>query len=215
MNEDTEQYVVAGVVIVTVAALALWKGASTPAALAAIVSAGIVYFAVDQLMGRPQPAPPAVAAAQSAASDPPRATAVASPTITEDGAVVGMTGPAESSSHSSATLDLALLDPNSVEIDVASASSERPVWSVRISKHGQAIDECEDAVRIDHGRWVMAVADGASSSFRGASMGQDPGRRIRGGASATVVARIVRNVDRAVPLCGHGRRVCGPGRLVE
>ena len=166
MKDDTERYLGAVAVTVVVAAFALWKDVGAIAAMAAVLSAGLVYSVVDQLMSRHQPAPPAVAVAQLALAHPaPRRATVSSPKITEAGAVVGMMGAAEASSHSSATLDLTLLDPNSVEMDVTSASTASPVWSVRIAKHGQAIDECEDAVRIDHGRWVMAVADGASSSF--------------------------------------------------
>lgn len=63
-----------------------------------------------------------------------------------------------------ATLDPALFDPQSVEIKVSSQGTSR-VFSVRIAKHGNAIAECEDAVAVDPRRGVLAVADGASSSF--------------------------------------------------
>lgn len=63
-----------------------------------------------------------------------------------------------------ATLDPALFDPSSVEIKVNSQGKSR-VFSIRIAKHGNSIDECEDAVAVDPRRGVLAVADGASSSF--------------------------------------------------
>ncbi len=63
-----------------------------------------------------------------------------------------------------ATLDPALFDPESVEITTNFQGKSR-VFSIRIAKHGNAIAECEDAVAIDPRRGVLAVADGASSSF--------------------------------------------------
>ncbi len=63
-----------------------------------------------------------------------------------------------------ASLDPALFDPKSVEIKSNSHGKGR-VFSIRIAKHGNSIDECEDAVAVDPRRGVLAVADGASSSF--------------------------------------------------
>ena len=63
-----------------------------------------------------------------------------------------------------ATLDPSLFDPKSVEIKTNSQGRSR-VFSVRIAKHGNSLDECEDAVAVDPRRGVLAVADGASSSF--------------------------------------------------
>lgn len=63
-----------------------------------------------------------------------------------------------------ASLDPALFDPTSVEIKTNSQGKSR-VYSIRIAKHGNTIDECEDAVAVDPRRGVLAVADGASSSF--------------------------------------------------
>jgi serine/threonine protein phosphatase PrpC len=63
-----------------------------------------------------------------------------------------------------ARLDPGLFDPRSVEIKKSSQRSGR-AFSIRIAKHGNSIDECEDAVTVDPRRAVMAIADGASSSF--------------------------------------------------
>ncbi len=63
-----------------------------------------------------------------------------------------------------ATLDPSLFDPQSVEVSTSSQGTSR-VFSLRIAKHGNGIAECEDAVALDPRRGVLAVADGASSSF--------------------------------------------------
>ena len=44
-------------------------------------------------------------------------------------------------------------------------SSSGRAFSIRVAKHGNSIAECEDAVTVDPRRAVLAVADGASSSF--------------------------------------------------
>ncbi|MFK7916661.1 MAG: hypothetical protein AB8G14_01170 [Ilumatobacter sp.] len=64
----------------------------------------------------------------------------------------------------SATLDPAIFDPESIEIASNPLGKSR-VFAIRVAKHGNAISECEDAVALDPRRGVLAVADGASSSF--------------------------------------------------
>lgn len=71
---------------------------------------------------------------------------------------------APESDRSSASLDPALFDPLSIEITTNLQGKGR-VFSIRVAKHGNTIAECEDAVALDPRRGVLAVADGASSSF--------------------------------------------------
>ena len=72
-------------------------------------------------------------------------------------------GPGDQGPHG-ARLDPGLFDQRSVEIKQSSQRSGR-AFSIRIAKHGHSIEECEDAVAVDPRRAVLAVADGASSSF--------------------------------------------------
>ncbi len=78
--------------------------------------------------------------------------------------------PADGESHG-ARLDPGQFDPRSVEIKKSSQRTGR-AFSIRIAKHGNSIEECEDAVTVDPRRAVLAVADGASSSF-GANLWAD------------------------------------------
>ena len=164
MNQETERYAIATGAALLVAAFAIWKGVDPAPAVLAILSTGAVFIGVDYVLDQrtslPDPTPVPV---EPLAEIAPR-TAVA-PTMTESGEADPARSVIASEEPSSATLDMALLDPNSVDVSSAATGDNRTAWSLRISKHGQAVDDCEDATRIDAARWVMALADGASSSF--------------------------------------------------
>lgn len=98
--------------------------------------------------------------APPAEEDPPAAEPPATPAPAE----ASEAGDDAGAVQQSARLDPALFDPQSVEVKVSSRSSRR-AFSVRIAKHGNSLAECEDAVTLDPRRSIVAVADGASSSF--------------------------------------------------
>lgn len=98
---------------------------------------------------------------QTANESLPPSRGVEPPTVAEP---VDPSAAAASSEKQTAILDPALFDPSSVEIKTNSEGKSR-VFSIRIAKHGNTLDECEDAVAVDPRRGVLAVADGASSSF--------------------------------------------------
>ena len=134
-------------------------------AVIAVLGAVAGFWLLDSLL---RPAPPAptftagggVLPSTSADSLPPPR-GVEAPTISEPAAAGDE--PVVDEQHN-ARLDPALFDPASVEIKTSSHGAGR-VYSIRVAKHGNSIAECEDAVIVDPRRAVLAVADGASSSF--------------------------------------------------
>ncbi len=155
----------AGGTAAVVALVAIWKGVGPVPAVLAVIVTGLMVIGVDYLIVRGQDLPDPVLAPSPTSSSVAVPRATAPPTVAEDGQAIPSPESRASAERTSATLDLALLDPNSIEVVNAASTDKRTIWSFRVAKHGQAIDECEDAVRIDGTRWVMAVADGASSSF--------------------------------------------------
>jgi serine/threonine protein phosphatase PrpC len=164
MNRETERYGLAGGAAVIVALFAIWKGVGVAPAVLAILVTGAVFIGVEYVLDQRQMLPDTVPApgGESRVAFP---AAAAPPTVSEGGQEISSPNVLPNDGRTSATLDMALLDPNSVEVTHVASAGTRTIWSLSIAKHGQAIAECEDAVHIDATRWVMAVADGASSSF--------------------------------------------------
>ena len=155
-----------------VGGVAAFSDVGIPLVVLAIVGAVAAFWLLDALLA-PTPDSTVVVAqgggalpATSAESLPPPR-GVQAPTIAEP----GEREPDAIEEQHNARLAPSLFDPTSVEIKASSTGSGR-AFSIRVAKHGNSIEECEDAVTIDPRRAVLAVADGASSSF-GANLWAD------------------------------------------
>mgnify|MGYP001795084435 CR=1 FL=1 len=151
--------VVLAVVVVALAAFT----ANVLVGVVAAVATVIAFFVIDSLSGPAAPTPAAGGGSlplTSTESLPP-VRGVEPPSIAEPEAP---SNDVAASTKQGARLDPALFDTRSVEIK-KSAEQARRVFSIRVAKHGNSIGECEDAVEVDPRRSVLAVADGASSSF--------------------------------------------------
>ena len=169
-NELPSRVALGAAVGVTVAVVAAVSDVGVGLLVVATIAAVATFWLLDTLLSSGRTATATEAGDVGAVSGttlpltaseslaPPRG--VEAPTITEPGAVAAV--PVEEQHN--ARLDPALFDPDSVEIKTSSQSSGR-VFSIRVAKHGNTIGECEDAVTIDPRRGVLAVSDGASSSF--------------------------------------------------
>ena len=167
---------VGGVVAAIVGAVAAFSGVGMLLVLVAVLGAVAAFWLLDSLL-TPSPghafAPGTSGGTLPATSaeslPPPRG--VEAPMVTEPagdgqdgGEQDGGDGQDGGDRQHGARLDPNLFDPKSVEIKASSQRSGR-AFSIRIAKHGNSIAECEDAVAVDPRRAVLAVADGASSSF--------------------------------------------------
>ncbi|MFK8024972.1 MAG: hypothetical protein AB8G26_13510 [Ilumatobacter sp.] len=95
----------------------------------------------------------------------------------------------------SARLDPGEFRRDSVETKTSPSSN---AFSLRVAKHGSAIEECEDAVAVDPTRGVLAVADGASSSFDAQQWARAlVGRFVQGPPKPLSVAAFSRWLDDA------------------
>jgi serine/threonine protein phosphatase PrpC len=160
--------IVAVVVAAVVAVVAAVSGVGIVVTVLAAIAALGAFFVLDGFVSSPEivattttqnrPTPD-LPSTSSVAIPPVRG--VDAPTITEPASAEAV---ASIDEQVSARLDPSLLVADSVEVRAAEQSSSR-AFAVRIAKHGTAIAECEDALAIDPRRSVMAVADGASSSF--------------------------------------------------
>lgn len=171
-NDVGGKLVVSAVVAIVVGVVAAASGIDLVLILVAVVAAIAAFWLLDALL-MPSPsqgghqglglAPGAsggtLPQTQAESLAPPRG--VEPPTVGEP---VDPDAPVVPVEKQTATLDPALFDAQSVEIKVNSQGKSR-VFSIRVAKHGNAIAECEDAVAVDPRRGVLAVADGASSSF--------------------------------------------------
>lgn len=164
---------VGGVVAAVVGVVAVLSGIGTVLVVVAVIGALVAFWLLDAwLSPRPEltvglapgvggpPLPPTMTGSLPPPAEPeaPPAAVPDDPATTVDDA------------HG-ARLDPSLFDATSVEIKASSQRSGR-AFSIRVAKHGNSIHECEDAVTIDPRRAVLAVADGASSSF-GANLWAD------------------------------------------
>lgn len=161
--------VVIGAVVAVVAAI---SDVGLLVMLLAVVASMIAFWLLDSMIGVVAPAAPSgdveshhrsanVLPSTSSGPLPPPG-GVGAPTIAEP--TVGSPATIEQAERAGAQLDPALLEANSVEIKANSQGKSR-VLSIRIAKHGNTLEECEDAVSVDPRRMVLALADGASSSF--------------------------------------------------
>ena len=164
--------VLSGGVAAIVGVVAALSEIGLPLILVAVVAAIAAFWLLDALLS-PSPdrsrhqglghAPGASGGTlpQTGTESLPPPRGVEPPRVAEPADPSGPQAPVE---KQTATLDPALFDPKSIEITTNSQGKSR-LFSIRIAKHGNAIAECEDAVAIDPRRGVLAVADGASSSF--------------------------------------------------
>ena len=140
-------------------------------AVVAAVATVVAFWFLDQLLAAPgartaSSLAPGVPSGgllpETGREEIPSGKGVAAPQVGEP--LPSEAGAADPVEKQGATLDPALFDRQSVEIKTNSQAGNR-VFSIRIAKHGNSIGECEDAVAVDPARSVLAVADGASSSF--------------------------------------------------
>ena len=170
-NDLGGKLVVSGVVAVIVGVVAAVSGIGVVLVVVAVVAAVAAFWLLDALM-MPSGAPgrqheAGLAPGGTGGTLPQTRTESLGPPRGVEPPTVGEpvdTNTAPSVEKQTATLDPALFDAQSVEIKVNSQGKSR-VFSIRIAKHGNGIVECEDAVAVDPRRGVLAVADGASSSF--------------------------------------------------
>lgn len=166
--EPVTKVIVGGVVAAIVGAVAAFSGIALALVIVAVLGAVIAFWMLDGLLSSPTVPSTPVGHASSGGPLPatstealPPAGGVGAPAVAEP------VGPAPIDTDDlprGARLDPNLFDPTSVEIKASSQRSGR-AFSIRVAKHGNSIDECEDAVSVDPRRAVLAVADGASSSF--------------------------------------------------
>ena len=150
-NDLVPKLIASGVVAAIVGAVGAISGIGVMFIVVAIAATAGAFWLLDALMQPSQVR--GLGLAPGAGAEAPK---TAGP--------VDLSASPSSSDKRTATLDPALFDPQSVEIKTNLQGKSR-VFSVRIAKHGNAIAECEDAVAVDPRRGVLAVADGASSSF--------------------------------------------------
>ena len=167
-NTMASKWILSGVVAAIVGVVAAVSGIGLVLLLVAVVAAVGAFWLLDSLM-TPSPdrslglAPGASGGTlpQTGIESLPPPRGVEPPKVAEP---VDPNLPQAAVEKQTATLDPGLFDAQSVEIKANSQGKSR-VFSIRIAKHGNAIAECEDAVAVDPRRGVLAVADGASSSF--------------------------------------------------
>lgn len=168
-DDVTAKIVLAGGIAAVVGGVAAFSGIGIGLVVIAVFAAVGGFWLLDSLLARDADAPIPPAAPSVPSGGPLPATEahpigppviVAPPTTGEPLLTADVAAPAPVGAH----LDPSLFEPNSVEITSNEQGKSR-VFSVRIAKHGNTIDECEDAVAVDPRRAVVAVADGASSSF--------------------------------------------------
>jgi len=159
--------IVAGIVAAIVGGVAAFSGVDLVFVIVAILGSVAAFWLLDTLASRSSDTEIGDATAAGGGMLPATSTeslpaprGVEAPTVTEPAAHESRAV----DEHINARLDPALFDPESVEIKASSHGGGR-VFSIRVSKHGNTISECEDAVTVDPRRAVLAVADGASSSF--------------------------------------------------
>lgn len=145
-SELAPKLLLTAVIALVVGGVATISVDSAVVVVLAVVAAAGAFWAFDAMAGSSTGAAPSAGAPGWAQTPTPPSAASAPP------------------GKPSASLDPALFDPSSVEITVNAPGKSR-VFSIRVAKHGNSIAECEDAVAMDPRRGVLAVADGASSSF--------------------------------------------------
>lgn len=160
--------IVGGVVAAIVGAVAAFSGVGLALVIVAMLGAVVAFWLLDSVLSSTPPPPAAVAHGPSGGPLPATSTEALPPPSEAGAPAIAepvAPGPVDGDElPRGAQLDPSLFDPTSVEIKASSQRSGR-AFSVRVAKHGNSIDECEDAVSIDPRRAVLAVADGASSSF--------------------------------------------------
>ena len=162
MNDSRAAVLAAVVVAALVAVVAAWRDlGQVQIVVAAVVAAGVT-FAADRYLQR-VPSEGAIAGVPAGGSkgDPGSATPGSPAPPTNPDTPSAATKP-RATKHS--PLDMAKLIPNSYETTNLGRKRARG-FTLRIAKHGNGLAECEDAIATDLGRSLLAVADGASSSF--------------------------------------------------
>lgn len=169
-NDLAVKLILSGAVALIVGGAAAYSEIGVGLIVLAVVAAVAGFWILDALMSPSPgsgPAPGAAGSSRPAGVLPETGTESLPPTRGVEPPRVAEPAtpdPAASVERQTATLDPTLFDPRSVEIKTNSQGKSR-VFSIRVAKHGNAIAECEDAVAVDPRRGVLAVADGASSSF--------------------------------------------------
>jgi serine/threonine protein phosphatase PrpC len=177
-NDTLIKLTVAGTIALIVGAIAAVSGVGIVFVVIAVLASVVVFWILDSLLRQPTTqaatpqlhplAPPPLRSASHADSraGAHRTDVVPATMLTSEQApsMSSPVTPADAPPPEQARLDPTLLDPNSVEIR-ANAQGKNRLMSIRIAKHGHSIAECEDAVAVDPRRAVLAVSDGASSSF--------------------------------------------------
>lgn len=169
-DDRVSKLVISAAIAVIVGVVAVLSGTSVVIGIVAVIAAVAAFWVLDAWIAPDAAAQlaPGVAPDITAATRPEtpvEAKAPPSPAPTSPSAAVAEpAGDVVVEEPQGARLDPALFDPASVEVKVSAKSSGR-AFSIRVAKHGASLAECEDAVTIDPRRAVMAVADGASSSF--------------------------------------------------
>lgn len=152
-NDLSVKAVSGAAVAVIVAVAGVVSGVPALLVVVAAVSSSMGFWLLDSFLSR--------------SSGPATATGVA-PSAAGREHTVGSPGelppPTQPQPTRSARLDPDQFDESSAEIVDGSQGAGRAFW-MRIAKHGQSIRDCEDAVAVDVAHGVLAVADGASSSF--------------------------------------------------
>lgn len=155
--------VVLTVVIALVVGLVAFVSVDSVVVIVLAVAAAVGAFWILDTVAQPSSA--TVQSASSGGRLPQTQTVPLPPPGVDAAAIDAPTDPdAPAPGKASASLDPALFDPLSIEITTNLQGKSR-VFSIRVAKHGNTIAECEDAVALDPRRGVLAVADGASSSF--------------------------------------------------
>ena len=162
-DDTAGKLVMAAVIAVVVGGVSALSGVSLIFVLASVVAALVAFWLLDRMLASSIPgvAAPAAAGVLPLTSQQPLS---APPAVVPAQASAPSPTGEEPNERTGATLDPALLVTGSVEIKTNAMGKSR-MFSVRIAKHGNTIEECEDAVSVDPRRAVLAVADGASSSF--------------------------------------------------
>lgn len=159
--------VLSGVIAAIVGGVAAFSGIGIALVLIAMLLAVGSFWLLDSVFARSSALPVADGVPRSAGPLPATATQPLAPPRGVEPPTIGEPlrhDDVEETSPVAAQLDPNLFEANSVEIK-SNAHGKSRVFSIRIAKHGNTIDECEDAVAVDPRRAVVAVADGASSSF--------------------------------------------------
>ena len=166
--------VVGGAVAAIVGGVAALSSLGIVWVLVAVVGAVAGFWLLDALLSPSPDHPLGLAPGVSGGALPSTSAESLPPTHVVEAPTIAEPDVAEADAvedQRNARLDPSLFDPKSVEIKASSQRSGR-AFSIRVAKHGTSIQECEDAVTIDPRRAVLAVADGASSSF-GANLWAD------------------------------------------